>query len=244
MRITVIDELNHDARVLQNLIGFRIEKLQVEWEIINAWHHIDSSEISDMGSCLLIGKASQLLIPENEVQIQELVRKGLKIVVYHTDDSYGIQCIKLGIFDYLKFPFDPQEIDNFIARILQINSDSKSDCNMVIRDMRGTQVIPLSSIKYIEAQGAYSKIICYDRELLVCRTMKSLCNELDGPFIRIHRSYMVNVKLIDHFTVNTLNLTCQRKLPVSRTGRARLLMELPQQNTLGHRKLELASVFN
>ena len=55
-----------------------------------------------------------------------------------------------------------------------------------------------SDINYIEAFDNYSKLICCKNEYLVSFTLKKVEEKLnDKNFIRIHRSYLININKID-----------------------------------------------
>jgi two-component system LytT family response regulator len=65
---------------------------------------------------------------------------------------------------------------------------------LVVRDGHKTLVIPWRDIEWIEAEDYYSRIHAGPRRPLVRRTLRSLLDALAaGPFVRVHRSAIVNV---------------------------------------------------
>jgi two-component system, LytTR family, response regulator len=73
-----------------------------------------------------------------------------------------------------------------------------------------------SKIKWIEAYGDYIKIITDDENHLVLSTMKSFESELpEGKFVRVHKSYIVNVERIDKFNSKFAEVG-PTKIPISR----------------------------
>jgi len=55
-----------------------------------------------------------------------------------------------------------------------------------------------SDINFVEAYDNYSKLNCCTKEYLISFTLKSMCEKLNDPnFVRIHRSYLINLNKID-----------------------------------------------
>ena len=73
------------------------------------------------------------------------------------------------------------------------------------------------TILYIEAQGKYCRVVTTDTDTTVrCRLM-DLESQLNGePFLRPHRSYLVNCRYIFHIGKTELILTEHSAIPVSR----------------------------
>ena len=58
----------------------------------------------------------------------------------------------------------------------------------------------IKDIKWIEALGDYVKLVTEENSLVVLSTMKAFEKELpEGKFLRIHKSYIVNLDKVDRF---------------------------------------------
>ena len=80
----------------------------------------------------------------------------------------------------------------------------------------------VNSIKWIQALGDYIKIICEDNTYVVLSTMKVFERKLsDFSFLRIHKSYIINLKKIDQFTTKYVVIKGD-KIPLSRTKKPHL----------------------
>ncbi|MCA1747452.1 MAG: LytTR family transcriptional regulator DNA-binding domain-containing protein, partial [Bacteroidales bacterium] len=85
-------------------------------------------------------------------------------------------------------------------------------------------VVGTEKIEYLEAQDDYVMIYTKEERFLKQQTMKFFEKHLDPElFIRVHRSYIVNVQTIDRIepyekTNYILSLKSGKKVPVSRTG--------------------------
>src|SRR5678815_4831865 len=101
---------------------------------------------------------------------------------------------------------------------------------MCIRDRDGTKVhiIPIAKLDYVEAQDDYAGLHSEKKMYLKQQTLASLEAQLDPRrFLRIHRSYVVNVERIariEPYTKDSRVAVLQdgTQLPVSRAGHAKL----------------------
>jgi two-component system LytT family response regulator len=99
---------------------------------------------------------------------------------------------------------------------------------ILVRDGSRVFVVPVESVHYIEAQDDYVCIVTKDQRLLKQQTLSELEASLDPRrFVRIHRSYLVNVVCLTKIEAVTKDsraavLKSGVELPVSRQGYDRL----------------------
>jgi DNA-binding LytR/AlgR family response regulator len=71
---------------------------------------------------------------------------------------------------------------------------------------RGNSLVNVQcdEIKYIEVDGKYSKIVCYDQKFVVQQTLGDLHGFLPADqFLRVHRRYVINRKEINKIDTQT-----------------------------------------
>jgi DNA-binding LytR/AlgR family response regulator len=86
--------------------------------------------------------------------------------------------------------------------------------------------IVIADILYIEAERNYSKIFTKNKEYLLGTALKTLEDKLPvRQFIRVHRSFLVNVKQIDEVAENHVILNANA-IPLSTSMRANLLKRI------------------
>jgi two-component system, LytTR family, response regulator len=99
---------------------------------------------------------------------------------------------------------------------------------IVVRDGAQVHVIATDQVDYVEAQDDYVAIHGAGRSHLKHQTLAELAEALDpSRFVRIHRSYLVNVDRIARVELlakdqRVVILRDGRQLPVSRSGHERL----------------------
>ncbi len=90
------------------------------------------------------------------------------------------------------------------------------------------KIIPTSELQYIEANGDNVKIVAADGSYNKNKTMSYFEQQLSAnDFIRIHRSYIVNVSMVTRIDAydkesHLAVLSTGIQLPVSKTGYQKL----------------------
>ncbi len=165
------------------------------------------------------------------------------IVIFTTAyDQYAIKAFEVNAVDYLLKPFSSErfneavkkaftylqdrfEYDSAIKNIVDEN-DKKIEFleRVVIKDGSKISIVPVETIKWIEAQDDYVMINSDLGRFLKQKTMKYFENHLnENAFIRIHRSFIINVDFIQHLEQTgkesyQIILKNGKQLPVSKTG--------------------------
>lgn len=133
-------------------------------------------------------------------------------VVFTTAYSeYAIDGFRLDAVDYLLKPIafeDFLKASNKLNRIYSMNNSAQPaveqgeevcrDCLYVKSDYRMLRV-PISSIKYIESMSEYVRIFVDDnpKPIVSLLSMKKIEESLPaGDFMRIHRSYLINLNKV------------------------------------------------
>ena len=179
----------------------------------------------NVGSCSSAAEAMEILSTGNvdamfvdinmpDIDGVQFVRSLVNppFVVFTTAYSeYAIEGFKLDAIDYLLKPIafeDFLKASNKLNRIYSMNNNVQSamepsegvchDCLFVKSDYRMLRV-PISSIKYIESMSEYVRIYVEDspKPIVSLLSMKKIEESLPtGDFMRVHRSYLVNLNKV------------------------------------------------
>ena len=179
----------------------------------------------NVGSCSSAAEAMEILSTGNvdamfvdinmpDIDGVQFVRSLVNppFVVFTTAYSeYAIDGFKLDAIDYLLKPIafeDFLKASNKLNRIYSMNNNVQSaveqgegvchDCLFVKSDYRMLRV-PISSIKYIESMSEYVRIFVEDspKPIVSLLSMKKIEESLPvGDFMRVHRSYLVNLNKV------------------------------------------------
>lgn len=110
-------------------------------------------------------------------------------------------------YNYLIKPFNRPElqyaielaIERYQAEVSPSPVTSASTPSESVFVKRGNTLVSVqyNDIKYIEVDGKYSKIVCYNQKFVVQQPLGDLYAGLPGKqFFRIHRRYVINIKEI------------------------------------------------
>lgn len=172
-------------------------------------------------------------------EMLELLDNPPEVIFSTAYDNYAIQAFEQNAIDYLLKPFSAKRFDEAIQKVrqrlqnrdpaekegykkLSQNYAAQLD-RMAIRNGTNITIIPIEKIAYIEAQDDYVCIISHGKKYLKQYTMKYLEQALPEEFLRIHRSYIVNLDHINRIEAVTKDsylaiLHDGANVPVSRSG--------------------------
>lgn len=150
-------------------------------------------------------------------------------------DNYAVDAFNEAAVDYILKPFDPERINEAVARVAKIRGTADQAENVAeqaawqnprlsITIDDKIMVIQKRDIMYIETQGGYTHLHLRNDKLLISRQTLTSIAQLLNPrhFMRIHRGFIVNLDEIDEMQPSfnhTYELTLKdgSKIPVSRS---------------------------
>ena len=184
------------------------------------------------------------------IELLEVLTEKPEIIFTTAYDQFAIRAFELNAVDYLMKPYQKRRfleavkkaVDKIQAgignkepanQLLSKKPESSAPVNrIVVRKGNAINLIPVEQIRYVEAQDDYVMIYHSAGKALKQETMKYYEENLpSADFIRIHRSYIVNIveiKRIEPYGKDShiAILSSGDKLPVSRAGYKQLKDEL------------------
>jgi len=86
--------------------------------------------------------------------------------------------------------------------------------------------VQVNTIHYIEAFGNFVKINFPEKQLVTASTMNNMLQKLsDFPFVRIHKSYITNIDVIEKVEGNSI-IIAGKRLPISATYKQGVLAKI------------------
>ena len=148
------------------------------------------------------------------------------LVVFTTAYSeYAVEGFKVNAIDYLLKPFGLDEFRRAAKRLEErLSSDrnvsepltNDDDDTLFIKTDYKVVKITISDIRYVEAMSEYLKIHLDNqpKPLITLLSMKRMEERLPSYFMRIHRSYIVNLRLIQEVNKNRVIMDSDTYLPI------------------------------
>lgn len=175
----------------------------------------------------------------------ELIDKKPAVIFTTAFDEYAIKAFEINAIDYLLKPFGNDRffkaIEKFMSQghansILEklqtlentaVRTEDEAN-RIVVKNGSSILILPIDQVVYLEAHDDYVKVFNQDTFFLKKKTMSYYEDVLNmSRFIRIHRSYLLNVDYLTRIEPLDKNnslavLRSGVKLPISRSGLIKL----------------------
>lgn len=153
------------------------------------------------------------------------------VVVFTTAYAdYAVEAFKVGAVDYLLKPFTFEEFSRAVGRVREALSfrDVRAREESVVFFKSGHQIVPVrvSDIRYVEGFGPYVKIFRVSElsPLIVLSSFQQILQRLpQDRFVRIHKSYIVDITRVSAVERSSVTLAGGFPLPVGDSYRAGFL---------------------
>ena len=150
------------------------------------------------------------------------------LIVFTTAYSeYAVEGFKVNAVDYLLKPFGMQDFQRAANRVLErwemkspssfhVPLSSPKEETLYLKTDYRVVKVTVDDIRYIEGMSEYLKVWVEGeaKPIITLLAMKKLEERLPAHFMRIHRSYIVNLNKIQEVNKNRVILDAQTNLPV------------------------------
>lgn len=141
-------------------------------------------------------------------------------------------------YAFISKPFNKLNLERTIAlvveKITEENLDKKIGSTMVetledrifIRNQNKLIKVMLDEILYIEAERNYCNIITSDQNFTIVSPLNAFCEKMvSKDFLRVHRSYVVNIKKLDAVADSHLEIN-RKVIPVGKMFKEDLMRSI------------------
>lgn len=148
------------------------------------------------------------------------------MIVFTTAYSeYALEGFKVEAVDYLTKPISYDDFIKSVERLRRRRLPAESvDDALYVKDSGSTRRLLLNDITMIKSFAEYVQIYTKSsaRPVITLMSMRSLEEKLPADrFMRIHRSYIINLSTIEKYEHNKVNVAGE-ELPVSDSYRSKL----------------------
>jgi DNA-binding LytR/AlgR family response regulator len=125
-----------------------------------------------------------------------------QLVFVTAHEQYAVQAFAVEALDYLLKPVEPERLAQVVRRLSARTRRPRPTPMERIPVVSGgrTLLLDWEKVHYAQADGDYSRIHTYDRSYLCTQSLRQLEGALGGRFVRIHRSYLVNLAKVGAVT--------------------------------------------
>ena len=149
--------------------------------------------------------------------LEKLQFVSFKLIFTTSYDQYAIKAIRFSALDYLLKPIDREELQNAVKKAMQElerpmpqqfevlmqkwKKTGNGNQKIALPTMEGLLLISIDSIISCESERNYTILYLKEKQkLVISRPLKEMEELLeDHSFLRVHHSYMVNLKEINKY---------------------------------------------
>ena len=178
---------------------------------------------------------------ETAVKIKELYKLPIIFLTANTDDAHFNRAKETHPHAFISKPFKKLDLQHAIELTAEnhlhstyadqslpktTNSAIVLDDRIFVRHHEKMVKIIIKDIQYVEAERNYSRIYCCDKSFLLVVTLKDLDKKLPQEhFMRIHRSYVINLSQVDE-VANSHVVIAKKAVPLSKAYRKNFMERL------------------
>lgn len=140
-------------------------------------------------------------------------------VTAHSDVEIVKEILRTNPAGYITKPVKKSDLYAcIILAVSKFEAAQQETTTIAIKDGYETVLLPLNTIRYVEAEGNYLNIYCDAKKYVIRQSLETFLKDVNNAiFFRIHRSFIVNIQKVVRFSKKEIILSENTILPISRT---------------------------
>ena len=165
----------------------------------------------------------------NGFELLDVLKNKPQIIFVTGKTEYAFKAFDYDATDYLQKPITQERFNLGVEKALEhhrlkFESNTAEEEYIFIKSNLKKRKIFINDIQWIEALGDYIKLVTNEESFVILSTMKAFEKEVEEySFLRIHKSYIVNLKKIKRFNSKFVEINTEN-IPLSR-NKKKLLIE-------------------
>ncbi len=167
----------------------------------------------------------------NGFELLDVLNNKPQIIFVTGKTEYAFKAFNYDAIDYLQKPIVKERFNIAVEKALEqyklkLDFNEAEGDHIFVKSNLKKRKVYIKDIKWVEALGDYIKIVTKESSLVVLSTMKSFETKLpEDTFLRIHKSYIVNLDKIDKFNSKNVEID-SFEIPLSRNKKTLLVEAL------------------
>jgi len=199
MKILIVEDESLSARNIElscwGILGSRIESVQIIKTLKEACTHLlaHSTDLCILDLDQDVGKGYELL--------NLAFSKSFQTIIISGQSDLAIEAFKYDVLDFIPMPFDEDRLRLAFKRYSERiqNHELTAKC-LPVRRGKENYLIFVDDIEYIQADRMYVEAhLKNGRHEILNKSMNKLEKILPSEFMRIHRSYIVDIQEIEAY---------------------------------------------
>lgn len=155
-----------------------------------------------------------------------------QVILTTSKIEYAYNGFEYNVTDFLKKPFTFQRFQEAMRKVNLVSTSRQpapapaggnGEDHIFIKSDGKLVRLKNEDILYIESMGDYVKFVSAERKYVALNTIKNLETKVNAQhFLKVHRSYIVNIDKVDNIRENTLYIR-GAEIPVSKACKAEVI---------------------
>ncbi|AYN01064.1 LytR/AlgR family response regulator transcription factor [Chryseobacterium sp. 3008163] len=216
-----------DEPLAVSLLGNYVEKIPFLELVFSSENPIEALEFIQKNEADLVFLDIQM--PElTGINFMKIVGDKMKYILTTAYSEYALEGYEHNVVDYL---LKPISFDRFNKSVLKAQErfpleETKEVNHFFVKSSGQQHRINFNEILYVESIKDYVNIKTEAQEYIVLETLKSLENQLPENFIRVHKSFILNLNEIKSLGSKKIILNSGHEVPIGDMYKSNLLEKL------------------
>lgn len=231
MKCIIVDDEPLAIEILESYVA-RIEELELTGTFRNAIAAFSFVQQNPVDLIFLDIEMPKL----SGIEFLKTLKNSPKVIITTAYRDYAIEGFELEVVDYLLKPIPFERFLKSVGKVLHSRVEAPVSTQVAPQDSfiyfkvdKKMVKTKIADILYIESIKDYVKVRTADKEIITQQKISYLDESLPRQqFLRIHRSFIVNLDRIDAYTATDVEIS-KFKVPIGRNYKADVMKVLSKQ---------------
>lgn len=172
------------------------------------------------------------------IELLKTLKYQPKIIFTTAYSEFALEGYEYGATDYLLKPIKFERFLKAVNRAFDtmepkqekkeepVQEDESKQNHIFLKQDQSVLKVMFSDINYVEAYGNYVQVYTTDQKIITRQTMTEIEKALqDENFLRVHKSYIVNITKIDKIHNNQIHI-CDKEISIGTIYKSELMKKL------------------
>ena len=161
------------------------------------------------------------------INFMKIAGEQLKYILTTAYSEYALEGYEHNVIDYLLKPISFERFSKSTLKAQEHFQIKDSGISHFFVKSSGQQNrINFDDISFIESIKDYVNIKTENQEHIVLETLKSLENQLPDHFLRVHKSFIINLNKIQTIDGKNIQLISEKIIPIGETYKSDFLLKI------------------
>ena len=128
-----------------------------------------------------------------------------KVIITTAYPEYALEGFELDVTDYLLKPFSFDRFHKAVLKVLSQQQQNSAVDFVFIKSDKEFYKVNVADILYLKADDNYVRIITEVKSHMQAGSLQGWMSQLPNNFIRIHKSYLINLSMVDKIGLMNAN---------------------------------------